>query len=71
MTRWIFVSDLQLRPDDAEHEERRRLLIERVAAEKPDFVIDGGDIVFIRHLEVQKMKGRKMSGWNFKILHTS
>ncbi len=45
MTRWIFVSDLQLRPDDAEHEERRRLLIERVATEKPDFVIDGGDHV--------------------------
>ena len=45
MTRWIFVSDLQLRPDDPGHEERRRLLIERVAAEKPDFVIDGGDHV--------------------------
>ena len=45
MTRWIFVSDLQLRPDDREHEERRRLLIEQVAAEKPDFVIDGGDHV--------------------------
>ena len=43
--RWIFVSDLQLKPDDREHEERRRLLIERVAAEKPDFVIDGGDHV--------------------------
>ena len=45
MTRWIFVSDLQLKPDDREHEERRRQLIERVAAEKPDFVIDGGDHV--------------------------
>ncbi len=45
MTRWIFVSDLQLRPDDREHEERRRLLIEQVAAERPDFVIDGGDHV--------------------------
>ena len=45
MTRWIFVSDLQLEADDGEHEERRRLLIERVAAERPDFVIDGGDHV--------------------------
>ena len=45
MTCWIFVSDLQLKPDDGEHEERRRLLIERVAAERPDFVIDGGDHV--------------------------
>ena len=45
MTRWIFVSDLQLRPDDGEHEKRRRLLMERVAAEKPEFVIDGGDHV--------------------------
>ncbi len=45
MTRWIFVSDLQLKPDLDEHEERRRLLIERVAAEKPHFVIHGGDHV--------------------------
>lgn len=43
MTRWIFVSDLQLKPDHDDHEERRRLLIERVAAEKPHFVIHGGD----------------------------
>jgi hypothetical protein len=45
MTRWIFVSDLQLEPIGGDHEERRRLLIERVAAEKPHFVIDGGDHV--------------------------
>ncbi len=45
MTRWIFVSDIQTKPDVAEHEERRRLLIEQVAAEKPDFVVDGGDHV--------------------------
>mgnify|MGYP001162365506 FL=1 len=45
MTRWIFISDLQLKPDEPEHEERRRLLVERVAAERPDFVIDGGDHV--------------------------
>ncbi len=45
MTRWIFVSDLQLKPTGGDHEERRRLLIERVEAEKPHFVIDGGDHV--------------------------
>lgn len=43
--RWVFVSDLQLTPETAEREDRRRLLIERVAAEKPHLVIDGGDHV--------------------------
>ena len=42
MTCWIFVSDLQLANPDP-HEERKRRLIERVAAEKPQFVINGGD----------------------------
>ena len=45
MTRWIFVSDLQLGQPPDHHEERKRLLIERVAAEKPHFVIHGGDHV--------------------------
>ena len=42
MTRWIFISDLQLEILDP-HEKRKRQLIERVAAEKPRFVIHGGD----------------------------
>ena len=45
MTRWIFVSDLQLGPTPDYHEERRHRLIERVAAERPHFVIHGGDHV--------------------------
>ena len=43
MTRWIFVSDLHLGLTPGYREERRRLLIERVAAERPHFVIHGGD----------------------------
>jgi len=42
VTRWIFASDLQLENPDP-HEERKRRLIERVAEEKPQFVINGGD----------------------------
>lgn len=45
MTRWIFVSDIQTRLDAPAQEERLRLLIEQIAAAKPDFVIDGGDHV--------------------------
>ncbi len=45
-TRWIFISDLQLGHSSAvvsDNDERARRLIELVAAEKPDFVINGGD----------------------------
>jgi predicted phosphodiesterase len=45
MTRWIFVSDLQLGLTPKYREESRRRLIERVAAERPHFVIHGGDHV--------------------------
>ena len=43
-TRWIFISDLQLGQGRA-HEKLVRRLVEQVAAEKPDFIINGGDHV--------------------------
>ena len=45
-TRWIFISDMQLGHSSAvvsDNDERARQLIELVAAENPDFVINGGD----------------------------
>ena len=45
-TRWIFISDPQLGHSSGlvrDNDERARRLIERVAEEKPDFVINGGD----------------------------
>lgn len=48
MTRWILISDVQFghsSPQVRDNDERARMLIEQVAREAPDFVVNAGDHV--------------------------